>query len=413
MRKENHKRRGAVAVLVAVCLTVVVGFAAIAIDGGLLLDDRRQAQSAADTAALAAADDLFANWQTNQGLDPLGTAKAKAIALATANGFPNTQVNIPALSGSFAGRPGYAEVIVTYNQKRAFSAIWGTGDLPVTGRAVSQGRWVPFKMGILVLNPTAPGALTNTGGGTMTVVGVPTIVDSNSPFAATATGGGTCISSEFDITGVPGISGSGTWQGTIYSGQPPTPDPLKYLPEPDPGTMILQSKNPTHIAGTNTTTVYPGVYKGGISVTGQGTLVMMPGIYYMDGGGFSFAGQGGMNASGVMIVNAPNSNSDNISINGSGSINFSPPTSGIYKGISLWQVRSATNTIFVNGNGGSSMSGTFYTAHGTLNVSGNGTNDVIGSQYISYNFVMGGNGSFAVNWNTDQTARTRLIGLVE
>jgi hypothetical protein len=59
------------------------------------------------------------------------------------------------------------------------------------------------------------------------------------------------------------------------------------------------------------------------------------------------------------------------------------------------------------------MSGTFYTAHGTLSVSGNGTTDVIGSQYISYNMVLGGNGSFQVNWNTDQTARTRLIGLVE
>jgi hypothetical protein len=268
-------------------------------------------------------------------------------------------------------------------------------------------------MGILVLNPTAPGSLTNTGGGQMTVAGVPTIVDSNSPTAATATGGGTVTSPEIDIVGVPGISGSGNWVGTVNSGQAPVPDPLAYLPEPDPSTMIVQSHNPTHVAGTNTTTLYPGVYKGGITVTGQGAVIMEPGIYYMDGGGFSFTGQGSLTAVGVMIVNAPKSNSDNIYIAGNGSINFSPPTSGLYQGIALWQVRSATNTITVSGNGGDTMSGTFYTANGTLSVSGNGTNIVIGSQYISYNLTLNGNGNFSVNWNANQVGRTRIIQLVE
>jgi hypothetical protein len=413
MRYQQNPRKGNVVLIVAICLTVLLGFVALALDGGMLLDERRDVQSAADTAALAAAEDLYVNWQTNKGLDPQGTAAKKAAALATANGFSSIQVNIPPAFGYFVGQPGYAEVIVTANQARAFSVLWGTDGLPVTGRAVAQGRWVPDKMGILVLNPTAPGSLTNTGGGIMTVAGVPTIVDSNSPSAATATGNGTVISPSIDITGVPGISGSGTWVGTVNAGSPPVPDPLAYLPEPDPTTMVVQATHPTHIAGQSTTTLDPGVYKGGITVTGQGLLVMNPGIYYMDGGGFSFSGLGGMNATGVMIVNAPKSNSDNISINGNGSINFSPPTSGIYSGISLWQVRSATNTIFVNGNGGSSMSGTFYTANGTLNVGGNGANDVIGSQYISYNLTLGGNGNFAVNWNANQTARTRIIELVE
>jgi Flp pilus assembly protein TadG len=413
MRNRQQRRKGNVVVFVAICLTAVLGFVALALDGGMLLDERRDVQAAADMSALAAAENLYANWQTNQGLDTGGTAAAQATALATANGFSNIQVNIPPQSGYFVGQPGYAEVIVTANQARAFSVLWGTGSLPVQARAVAQGRWVPSNMGILVLNPTAPGALTNTGSGSMTVAGVPTIVDSNSASAATATGGGTVTSPEIDVTGVPGISGSGNWVGTVNDGQPPVPDPLAYLPEPDPSTMVVQSKNPTHIAGQNTTVLYPGVYKGGITVTGQGMLVMEPGIYYMDGGGFSFSGLGGMTAAGVMIVNAPNSNSDNISINGNGAINFSPPTSGIYQGISLWQVRSATNTIYVNGNGGSSMSGTFYTANGTLNVGGNGTNDVIGSQYISYNLTLGGNGSFSVNWNANQVGKTRIIELVE
>jgi hypothetical protein len=155
------------------------------------------------------------------------------------------------------------------------------------------------------------------------------------------------------------------------------------------------------------------VYQGGIDVTGQATLNMAPGIYIMQGGGFSFSGQGALNASGVMIVNAPQSNSDVISINGNGAINLSPPTSGTYQGISLWQVRSSTNTISVTGNGGSAISGTFYTAKGLLNVTGNGTTDVIGSQYISDLLTVNGNGTFAVNWTANATGHTRILTLVE
>src|SRR5262249_17933553 len=129
--------------------------------------------------------------------------------------------------------------------------------------------------------------------------------------------------------------------------------------------------------------------------------------------GFSFTGQGNLNANGVMIFTAPQSNTDVININGLGSINFSPPTDGIYQGISLFQQRSSANTITVSGNGTSSMTGTFYAAHGTLSVTGNGGNDVIGSQYISYNVVLGGGGNFRVDWKIDLVARTRIINLVE
>ena len=46
--------RGATAILIAISMLVLMGFAAIAIDSGVLFSDRRQQQSAADTGALAA-----------------------------------------------------------------------------------------------------------------------------------------------------------------------------------------------------------------------------------------------------------------------------------------------------------------------------------------------------------------------
>jgi hypothetical protein len=407
-----------VAVLVALSLIMLVGFVAVAVDGGLLLHREREVQSVADAAALAAADDLFLNYRLNKGVDVSGSAGRAALQVAADNGFDSSNgtvtVNIPPLSGLFVGQPGYAEVIITYNQPAGFSAIFGTSSTPVAARAVAYGAWVPAKLGILLLDPTASGSLTDNGGGTVNVAGVPIIVDSNSPTAMVTVGGGTVAASEFDVTGVPGYSG--TFQGPIYNGVPPTPDPLRYIPEPDPSTMTVQvSKNAgLHISGGNKS-IQPGVYSGGITVTGQASLTMAPGIYYMDGGGFSFTGQGNLNAQGVMIVNAPTKSSDVITITGSpgASINITPMTTGPYQGISLWQTRTSTNTISVSGNGNSTISGTFYAQHGTLNVSGGGGSDVLGAQYISYDMKITGGAGFNLNWNANQVARLRNLYLVE
>ena len=154
------RRRGAVAVLVAVLLTVILGFLAIAVEGGLLRDNRRKVQGAADAAALAAATELFVHYPAIEAsdfsnCDPGGAGAAAALASAAANGFPDGEgtstvvVNIPPASGPFKNKAGYAEVVVTFNQPRYFSRIWGgarlrwrRGPLPAgAGRARTSGSW--------------------------------------------------------------------------------------------------------------------------------------------------------------------------------------------------------------------------------------------------------------------------------
>ncbi|HKZ19150.1 MAG TPA: Tad domain-containing protein [Acidimicrobiia bacterium] len=58
-RVSSQSERGATAILVALSLVLLLGFAALAVDGGAAFDDRRQQQSAADTGSLAAVQ--FAN----------------------------------------------------------------------------------------------------------------------------------------------------------------------------------------------------------------------------------------------------------------------------------------------------------------------------------------------------------------
>jgi len=418
MRHNRHPRRGTVAVLAALCLTGILGFAALSLDAALLHQDRRAAQAAADAAALAAAGNLFANWRANQGLDPAGAAANEALAAAAANGFANdgvhstVTVNIPPQSGDHVGQAGYVEVIVLQFQQRAFSAIWGSDPVPVRARAVARGLWVPVNNGIIVLDPTSSGSLTSNGGSSVTT-NAKVIVDSNSPSATVVTGGGALTAPEFDITGVPGTStsGGGTISGTVLDGQVPTPDPLAYLPEPNPSTMSVQSKKTVKLQNQGSLSLQPGVYTGGIQVTG-GNLTLAPGIYYMDGGGFSFSGTGSLTALGVLIVNAPQSNSDTVSITGTGAINLSPMTTGLYQGLSLWQTRASTNTLTVSGGGSGSVTGTFYAQHGTLKVSGSGGSSV-GSQYISWDVTLSGNGNFSITWSPASVAPEKLLQLVE
>src|SRR5438876_169365 len=221
MKTNRRERPGHVCVFFALCMTILVGVAAIAIDGGAIMDDVQKLQAAADASALAAAEQLFKSWQTDAGLDKSGAAAAAAVALAAYNGYSNDGVDsqitpnafttgnsgqgqgtgnvtsvqhgvwIPPVTGDHVGKPGYVEVVIQYNQKRNFSSIYGTQKIAARARAVAEGGWKAGTMGILLLDPTAPGSLTVNGNGVMSVVGAPLIVDSNAANGGVTTGSGT------------------------------------------------------------------------------------------------------------------------------------------------------------------------------------------------------------------------------
>jgi len=432
-----QRRKGTVVVAVGISLVGMLAVLALSLDGGLLLDKRRQAQGAADAAALAAASELFKAYFTNGALDngPLpgktgpaaGDIAKFAKDVAKANGFEDGQngvtveVHIPPITGLFIGQPGHAEVKISTVQRRYFSRVFGPStDIPLGARAVARGKRTTINNGIIVLDPDDKGSFSTGGGALVTVKGTASVlVNSANSEAMIANGGGTVTSQAgYNVTGMPGYStpGGGSFGGTINSGIPPTPDPLRTIPEPDPSTMVTRStKRLTH-SSASTITLNPGLYIGGISVSGKGNVVLNPGIYYMQGG-FSFTGQGSITGNGVMIYNDPQSNSDNINLSGQGSITLSPPTSGTYQGISLFQKRegSIQPTVSVTGNGTAPLliTGTFYVPSALLNVTGNGTQDTIGSQYISNTLALGGNGSFNVDWNPAVVPGVRQVWLVE
>jgi hypothetical protein len=437
----NSRRKGVVAVVVALVLTGLIGVVAITVDGGLLYLELRRARSTADGAAMAAACDLFLHYPANQGTDPSGTALQAALTVASANGYTNdgttstVQINIPPVSGGYAGKASYTEVVVTSYVKRAFSGIFGAKPIPVRARAVSRGAWVSPAAGVIILDYSDKAALNSQGNGAFTDTGgTPVIVNSSNPSAVLVSGNGTMIASEFNITGGIQLSGNSTFQtaptsGLIYTGMHPTPDPFAYLPQPavpPNGTMTT-----TKLGGGSTLYVLtPGCYTNLPTFSSDDVVILKQasadgnGIFYINGGGFKSTGASitmdPITTGGVMLYNAPasNANSEKIQITGnsSGTVNLSGLTKGPYAGMVLWQDRTRTVPLLVEGNGAFSIQGTFYAAGAQLNVNGNGQTSAaasqIGSQYVALDLSLGGNGNVKLNYHGN-TANTRIITLVE
>jgi hypothetical protein len=452
------RRRGIIVVFVALALTAVVGFVALAIDGGLLYDELRQARMTADASARAAACDLFANYPTNQGAAPNGTAQAAALAAAAGNGFANdgvtstVVVNIPPASGTYTGLAGYAEVIVTCNVQRAFTSIWGSGPIPVTARAVARGAWVSPNAGVLILDYTDRASLNSRGNGAFTETGGPVIVNSANPSAVLDSGNGTMYAPEFDITGGIQLGSNSTMAtspvpGQVFVGTHPTPDPLAYLPPPDrppDGTMTttsLGNGNFQYVLTPGRYTNLPTFNTGDVVILQQASANGAGGIFYIDGGGFKSTGASitmdPNTTGGIMIYNKPSGTADSEKIqitgNASGTVALSGLTSGPYSGMSLWQDRTSAVPLLVEGNGSFTVGGTFYAAGAVLNINGNAQTSTgtatgsytdangnpvsgasqIGSQYVCNNLSLGGSGNIKINYVGPNAARTRIIALVE
>src|SRR5262249_47411424 len=152
----------------------------------------------------------------------------------------------------------------------------------------------------------------------------------------------------------------------------------------------------------------PGTYNGGINISGQGPVTLMPGIYYMKGGGFIFSGQGALTGYGVMIYNAPAASKDVINLSGLGAVVLTAPTDGTYAGMTLFQDRASTNPVTLSGGGSLNITGTVYAAGAVINLSGNG--GMVGSRLISKGLLDSGNGSFKINTNPQQLAAAGNAG---
>jgi hypothetical protein len=316
--------------------------------------------------------------------------------------------------------PGTVEVVVTHRQPRWFSGIWGSDNLGVTARAVARVRSFSQGAGIILLEDVDDRALYGRGNGTLLVDGGNVTVNSTGSSAAQTDGTTTVLASTgFDVSGdytghryflTPYPSAGST---TPYTNSVPVTDPLADLPEPHPGDFPTQVAPPNAGPSGGTITLQPGYYSDRLFYDGPRTVVMEPGLYYLEQG-IGLQGQVQFRGNEVMIYNA-GSGDNNINLGGKGQWTLTPPTSGTYKGISIFQSRNTadpTTTSILRGNGGSGVYGTIYTPTTQTLLVGNG-NQVLGSQYISRTLEIAGEGLFTIDYPSARPDTSPAIELIE
>ncbi len=407
------RRRGAVAVLVVVCLIPLVGVLGMVLDCALFFGERRRCKAAADATAHAAACSLYTNYSTDNGLDPRGLARSAALSIASGNGYTNdgtvskVTINIPPTSGTFSGKSGYAEVIVNYYQRKLFSAIWGAGTQTITGRSVCRGTFAPYSpASLIVLDPLGSAALSVAGSGHI-IAQSSVQVNSTNSGAVQATNSGYVKATNINISGNYTTSSSGYLSGSIATNAPSVSDPMTNIAAPTTSGLTTRGTIPAY----GTFTMSPGVYNGGVSIGGGANVTMSPGLYYMKGGSFSIANGATVNGSGVTIY--VDSGGGQISFQGGGVINMSAPTSGTYAGIVMFLDKNSSQGINIANGSTTTVTGTVYAPSATATFAGGASATQLGSQFIVKKMNISNNADIRINWSTGTVARTRSINLVE
>ncbi|HYZ86124.1 MAG TPA: pilus assembly protein TadG-related protein [Bryobacteraceae bacterium] len=357
--RSRTKQRGVILILLAMMITVLLGFLGLAIDVGFMMWMRRRAQTAADAAAITAVLELKRN-------STISVARSEALADAGLNGFTtgtaNTTVTVnnPPLSGPRAGDNQYVEAIITRNVPAFFMRVVGRNSMDIAARAVGRIGSAGNAC-IYALNPTVNSAFFASGN--MNVVLSCGIAVASSGGRAYNMNGGAEIRMVNDdrpmVVGGWDISG----QSRIidHNGNEIQPvrtssvtDPFASVPNPTRGSLprfngrITYDMNSLPPLVNGRRTIPPGVYCGGLKILNTGGQTFyMDGQYIMAGGGFSAMSQARITGTNTTIFNSEgslfqcsgNQAYDPIDLEGQAVLDIKAPTSGTYEGIAFFQDR--------------------------------------------------------------------------
>jgi Putative Flp pilus-assembly TadE/G-like len=338
MNRRNHnsqrckKRAGYILITGSVISIGLFAFMGLAVDTGYMEWTKRKMQSAADAAAMAAMFELSAKSgnQVSAGQHDAGL-----------NGFTDgthnitVTINVPPTSGTYAGNNSAAEAIISQPVSTYFMGIMGFRTITVKARSVAALGSGPDC--VIALEPSKSKALVASGSASIqTNCGV--VVDSNSSDAMD-TSGSACISgTSISIVGDYNNGSSCGPSPAPQTGQQSTPDPLAYVAAPTVGGCDYTG---WHNAAT---TLNPGVYCGGINLSGGGSATFNAGTYILLGGGLDISGGSNGTGTGVTFYNTCDSTHSYkpIVVSGASYTSFSAPTSGSLSGMLFFQDRTSS-----------------------------------------------------------------------
>jgi Flp pilus assembly protein TadG len=393
---------GSVLAIAALVLPVIIGFAGVGVDASNWMMARRHLQTEADAAALAAAWDLSNGGTTS-------AANAAALKEATNNGYNSSSgtLTTTVTTGAYGIRTVKVDMQEAANLW--FSRIFI--DSPFYVGATASAQEVPGgAYCVLALDLTASGAISTGGSASVNSTTCGLAANSSSSTSVTVGGSSTLHVGAVTLAGSYQAN-SGFTYTSIHTHASQVTDPYASLTVPASSCTAAQVANSAHY--TSSTTLNPGTFCGGISITGNNTRITLnPGVYIMDGGDLSMT-SGGITGAGVTIIlknsRAPSGSYGNISLSGNSPITLTAPTTGTYAGIAVYQDRNAPASNAGNAMTGTStfdIEGAVYTPSRSLSFGGNSTTSTC-TQLLAKTVAFQGN---PVMNNTCANAGTKSIG---
>jgi len=443
--KKPFSESGQALIIIALSAIVLFGFVALAIDGSAKFSDRRHAQNAADTAALAGALALVNN-DTYWYLPVLDRALE--------NGYGDDHVTndvwtfkcsdavadrdgAPLDCGPYEGNSHYVAVVILSHIQTTFARVfgWNQFDNLVSTVTYWDKRGPAYDGNLIVaLNPNPcsgqNGNVLFGGSSTVTLDGGGAFVNSGGSACGMEQGG----SCPVVIDGSIGSTGNGNINlGSCTQVPGPTydQDAYPFPPEmPDKPGECSMSGYPTPGKNGNTSYLYPGHYSSfppklnGVNKL-KDNVVLVPdpdgdGIY----GTFCVDGDitWGSNSNSSDFTTLTGSNvtiyvtkGNRLNITGS-NINLTAPTTGDYAGYLMIVDSSFSGQApdcHVAGNSGNVFTGTIFAPYCDIIVNGNDATASFDTQLIGYTVTILGNANTNLQYEAGKNAQSNpKIGLM-
>lgn len=390
LRDLRECARGGMLVSAALSLPIVFAALGIASDFAMMYKTRSQLQAAADAAALAAAHEiplaksnpeqiinaakLYAGYQLHERTradKPDGKPDGDMSDLLTEqpdqDGGEDTgadarlEIDAEVLEGKSAvvvtvtehWTPFFAHFVstgVTPIQVQATARFVGTGNVCVLGLSPDGVSGVVLRNSAQ-LTANNCGVYSNTNEKNGLLVANDAVLQS----ALNCVAGGYSIANSKAVTPEP------------LTDCPPIPDPLASRPAPE-------AKGCDHdslaIDG-GAMTLAPGVYCGGLSITGKSEVTFFPGTYVISGGPLEILGMSSATGDGVgFYLTGADSN---LNVSPETHIAFSAPTDGPMAGLLFFEDRDAPGERRhrISSNDARKLIGTIYLPLGTLTIDAN------------------------------------------
>jgi len=228
--------------------------------------------------------------------------------------------------------------------------LLGIDSIPVSVQAAARRPRTPIC--ILALNQAANGAFEITGGPRLEAPQCGVHANSASTWAMTQKGESSRAHAMY--FGVHGGHDTTKFTPEPVAGAPRIEDPLKNVPFPH-HRRCDDATSPKGLVIDQDTTLQPGVYCGGLNITGKGIKVTMaPGQYVMVGGPLLVNGNARLEGSNVLV--AFTGQGATLRAWGNSTITLTSPETGVYANIQFLQDRrdggNHEEKVSIGGNGG-------------------------------------------------------------